>query len=209
MPPRLTDRRKAILRTLAKLQADLGRPVTTMELAAALGTTRQAVQVHLAALEHLGFLAPRVGHAPLTLTDAGRRELSTLPLVGEIAAGEPILADERVDGHAAMLSDVLDLREGDYLLRVRGDSMVGVGINPGDVVVVRPGSGCLAGEIAVVLLPGESTATLKRFYLDGGTVTLVSENPAYAPMTFPAEAVRVQGCLVGHVGGPKPRRSRA
>lgn len=208
MPPRLTARRREILRTLARLQRDLGRSVTTAELASALGTTRQAVQVHLAALEQLGFLAARIGHAPLTITDAGKRELGSFPLVGEIAAGEPTLAEERPEGHAALLSDLLDLRDGDYLLKVRGDSMIEIGIYPGDVVVVRPSDACLPGEIAVVLVPGESTATLKRFYLEGNTVTLISENSSYAPMTFPADAVRVQGCLVGHVGKPRPRRSR-
>ena len=137
------------------------------------------------------------------------------PILGEIAAGQPTLADAQVEAYATRLQDVLDLREGDFLLKVRGDSMIGIGIYPGDLVAIRPqDEEPLSGEITLVTIPGENTATLKRWHRDNGTVTLTSEHPEsekpdskYGPMKRRVQDVLIQGCLVGHIGTGRSRRN--
>lgn len=105
-------------------------------------------------------------------TSSGR-----LPLLGKIAAGQPILASEECE----FFSPIDDTRA-DFCLRVKGDSMVGAGIKDGDIVFIRKQDCVDDGEIAAVLVDDE--ATLKRVYLTDDTVTLISENPKYKPMIY-------------------------
>jgi len=191
-------------RILAKIH-ELGEPVLAVDLARALGISRQGVRAQLLALKRKGLVAldARPRHGTLVrLTEAGRRAVgAALPVLGEIAAGTPVFAEGAVEAYAERLADLLPVEPGDFLLKVRGDSMVGLGIRPGDYVVVRPFTGePPSGAVVVVLLPGEETATLKRFYRQGKEVVLRSENPAYPELRFPAEAVRVQGEVVAHLG---------
>lgn len=160
---------------------------TLQKLAGALGTssgallgetslpeaTEQSVSAAMALFEQLR----REGRLPenLTLLPAMQR----IPLVGEIACGTPILAEENIE-------DWVDLPRhihADYALTCRGESMIGAGIFDGDVVYIRQQPEVQNGQIAAVRVD-EDTATLKRFYRDGGTVTLVAENPAIAPQVF-------------------------
>jgi len=189
---------------LAKI-AELGEPVLAVDLARALGISRQGVRAQLLALERKGFVAldKRPRHGTLVrLTEAGRRAAGlSLPVLGEIAAGPPVFAEGVAEAYAERIADLLPVEPGDFLLRVRGDSMVGLGIRPGDYVVVRPFSGePPAGAVVVVLLPGEETATLKRYYRKGERVVLRSENPRYEDLVFRPEEVRVQGEVVAHLG---------
>ena len=114
-----------------------------------------------------------------------------VPLIGEIACGTPILAEENIE-------DWVDLPRhihADYALTCRGESMVGAGICDGDVVYIRQQPEVLNGQIAAVRVD-DDTATLKRFYRAGDTVTLVAENPAIAPQVFSgAELGRL--CVLG------------
>jgi len=189
-------------------------PVWAAELAARLGMSRQGIRGHLRALASKGFVRltsrPRHGTlVELTLEGRAALRLGVLPVVGEIAAGTPTLAEEQIEAYAERLTDLLPVEPGDFLLRVTGDSMVGVGIFPGDYVVVRPFSGTPeAGTIVVALLPEENTATLKRFFREGKTAVLRSENPAYPPIRLPLEAIRIQGYVVGHLGDPRRRLKR-
>lgn len=100
-----------------------------------------------------------------------------IPLLGKIAAGQPILASEECE----FFSPIDDTRA-DFCLRVRGDSMVGAGIKDGDIVFIRKQDSVDDGEIAAVLV--EDEATLKRIYITDDTVTLISENPKYKPMIY-------------------------
>ncbi len=207
MPPNLSPARKNVLQVTARLTRDKGAP-TPQEVADALGRTRQNIAQLVQALREDGFLeAPTSRTSPLILTPAGQLASGAYgyPLLGEVAAGQPTFTDDQVQGLYARIDDLLDMREGDYFLTVRGDSMTGLGIYPGDKVAVRPCDTCPDGEIAVVLLPGENTATLKRLYRHGSEIELVSENPEYPPMRFNATDVRVRGCLVGHIGSLKSR----
>lgn len=208
MPPQLTAARLRLLRVTAQL-ARQGQPPTLSSLALALGISKQGASDHLRALRALGLIAPAASrYAPLQLTDRARALIGdgAFPVVGEIAAGPPAYAEQDVERYLERLDDALELQPGDYFLRVRGDSMLGLGIYPGDLVAVRPADTCTDGEIVVVLLPGEQVATLKRMVKRGGAVVLHSENPSYPPMHFPAEDVRVQGCLIGVVGSIRARQ---
>ncbi|HDK02906.1 MAG TPA: transcriptional repressor LexA [Gammaproteobacteria bacterium] len=120
----------------------------------------------------------------------------TLPLAGRIAAGQPI---EAIPGEDTLnLTDFL-LGTDRYALRVQGDSMVGAGILDGDTVVVKQADTARDGEIVVALIDGEE-ATLKRLKRRGdGNIELVAENPAIAPMVYPASRVRIQGVVVAQM----------
>lgn len=213
----LTPRQRDVLLSAATLQTD-GTTVTIALLSQALAIPRQNIRTYLRALEEMKlvhYIASERRTAIIHVTDAAYTllgltpQILALPIVGEVAAGQPGYAQEHVEGYATQLRDVLDIREGDFLLRVRGESMLGIGIYPGDLVVIRPMSEePNPGEITLVAVPGEDTATLKRWSRNNGTVTLLSENPAYAPMIFPTQDVMVQGCLVGHIGTGRSRQTR-
>lgn len=205
----LTPARKKILQSIGRLIRERGG-ATPHDVAESLGVTRQNVASHVQFLRQTGYLeAPLSRNAPLLLTPRGQRATGGsygYPLLGEVAAGPGTFADDAVQAVIARIDAILPLHEGDYLLRVQGESMIGLGIYPGDTIAVRPSDTCEDGEIAVVLLPGEDTATLKRIYRHGPEIELVSENPEYPPRRYPAEDVRIRGCLVGHIGDIRARR---
>ena len=109
----------------------------------------------------------------------------SVPLVGRISAGAPILAEEAVEDHLTLPSDYAG-EDGHFAVRVKGDSMVGAGILAGDVVVVRGQDASEEGDIVAALLPGpaEDEATVKRFHRQGERVLLMPENPAMEPIQF-------------------------
>ena len=205
MPPDLTPTRPRILS--AALQ--LGSGATLRTIAQKLGLTHEAVRQQAKILRDLGYLEPAATRfAPLTLTERARTSLGVgIPIYGQIAAGRPILAEQAPDHTTPSLDALLGVREGDFLLEVRGDSMTGIGVMNGDWVLVRPATTVTDGEVAVVLVPGENTATLKRLYHFGDDVVLMSENPDMPRMTFPAADVQVQGRMVARFGHAAPRVS--
>jgi len=119
-----------------------------------------------------------------------------LPLMGRIAAGVPIEAIAHASRNVSVPGDMVDARGNHYALEVKGDSMIGVGINDGDVVVIRETDVADNGDIVVALVE-EQEATLKKFYRKGSTVALEAANPAYETRMLPEDKVRVQGRLVG------------
>ena len=226
--PNLTPRQQDVLAEIARLEG-AGEAVTTARLGERLGMPRQNVRSYLLALRSARlvlYVAGERQNAVIRLTERGQaltgmaggalatgqgRNVTALefPILGDVAAGRPGYAEEHIEGYAARLQDILDLREGDFLLRVRGDSMIGVGIYPGDLVAIHPTTEePHSGEITLVSVPGEDTATLKRWQRHNGMVSLHSENPDYPPITFNVEDVQVQGCLVGHIGTGRSRRTR-
>jgi repressor LexA len=159
------------------------------------------VHAHLANLERAGLLR-RDPTKPRALELVGREkssepvvaELPKLPLLGQIAAGGPLLADENVEDQIAVPESL----RGDFLLRVKGDSMIEAGILDGDVVVVRRAQDARDGEI-VVALAGEDEsadeATVKRFFRESGRIRLQPENSALEPIYAPH--VQILGKVVG------------
>jgi repressor LexA len=117
---------------------------------------------------------------------------NAVPIVGEIACGQPITAEQNIEGYA-------DLPDGvcaDFALKCKGESMTPT-FQPGDVVLIRQQPEVDPGQIAAVGIDGE--ATLKRVYINNDSVVLVADNPAYAPQVFPAENVKIYGLAVGFV----------
>ncbi len=205
MPPKLTDTRLRILRLIARH----GCP-TAKELLPQLNMTRQALNLHVQVLRGLGLIETSEDRfAPLRLAEAGRALVGDggFPVVGSIAAGTPIYADQDISRTVNRLDELLNLQEGDFFLEVRGDSMIGEGIQHGNLVAIRPVREVRDGEIAAVVLPGEGVGTLKRLYRKGQQIELHSANPSYPVMTFRADEVQVQGRYLGHVALGAAKRS--
>ena len=110
--------------------------------------------------------------------DNQRRNAISVPVVGNVAAGAPILAEQNIEDHVLLSKDLA--QEGFFLLRVRGESMINVGIYDGDLVLVRPQQEAPNGSIVVAMVDGD--ATVKRFERGNGHVKLIAENPAYEPI---------------------------
>lgn len=122
--------------------------------------------------------------------------MRTVPLVGRIACGTPILAEQNIEDYVDLPSHI----NADFALECRGDSMVNAGISDGDIVYIRRQPCVENGQIAAVLLDSNE-ATLKRFYRNGDTVTLSPENPAYPPMVFVGEQInslKIEGLAVAY-----------
>jgi len=184
-----------------------GYPPTVREIGEAVGlASPSTVHAHLANLERAGYLRrdptkPRAlevtgrGRAPVP--SAGRAEPRVLPLVGEIAAGGPLLAEENVEEYLAV-PEPLSRGGEEFLLRVKGESMVEAGILPGDYVVVHRQSTAQNGDVVVALAGDDEAAdeaTVKRFFREDGRVRLQPENAALEPL-YP-DHVKVLGKVVG------------
>ena len=118
--------------------------------------------------------------------------MARVPLMGRIACGEPILAEENIEEYVDQPRHI----QADFALECKGDSMVGAGIRSGDVVYIRSQPEVENGQIAAVLVDGDE-ATLKRFYFDGRVVQLVAENPQYTPMVFVGEDISKRLRVIG------------
>jgi repressor LexA len=193
----ITARQQRIVDFISETVHDRGYPPTVREIGEAVGlTSSSSVHAQLANLERMGLLRkdPTKPRA-MTLATAPRAPSVAVPLVGRIAAGAPILADDHVEGYVAVPEDFADDRE-HFALRVAGDSMVGAGIVDGDLVVVRGQSTAREGDIVAAVLPGpaEEEATVKRFHRDGDRILLVPENPSMEP--FELRDGRIAGKVV-------------
>jgi repressor LexA len=180
----ITARQQRILEFIAETVRERGYPPTVREIGEAVGlTSSSSVHAQLANLERKGLLhkdptKPRA----MTLSEP-RADAVTVPLVGRIAAGAPILADEHVEDYLAIPQGFAG-DDPHFALTVRGDSMTGAGIFDGDVVVVRSQEHARDGDIVAALMPGpaEDEATVKRLGHDGDRVLLIPENPALQPI---------------------------
>jgi repressor LexA len=133
-----------------------------------------------------------ISEEPRRDLDSIRITRNAVPIVGDIACGEPITAQQNIEGYA----DLPDGVHADFALRCKGDSMEPTFIH-GDLVLIRQSPDFQPGQIAAVGIEGE--AILKHVYRQGDQILCVSENPAYAPQTFPADQVTIYGLAVGYV----------
>jgi repressor LexA len=180
----LTKRQKEIFEFISKYASKYGYPPTVREIGKAVGLhSSSTVHAHLANLEKIGLLRrdPTKPRAIEVLVDKARKAMRGpgLPVVGQVAAGAPILAEENIEEYLEV-PEVIGGETGDYILRVKGDSMKDAGILEGDYVVVRPSEVADDGEIVVALIGDE--ATVKRFFRDKDTVRLEPANKAYKPI---------------------------
>jgi repressor LexA len=205
----LTARQRQILEFVHGHQERHGRTPSGPEIARRFGFSHPSTAYqHLRQIAAKGYLRlEQAGtNAPLctVLLEPARRLLEVAwPRLGTIPAGPltPVGHDGPPDDADLVrsLQDLVpDLRAGDYLLTVEGDSMTGAGLEDGMTAVLRPGRPDRPGAVCAVWVDGEG-GTLKRVYERGETVELVPENPAYEPRTYPAERVRIQGVLVSAV----------
>jgi repressor LexA len=180
----LTKRQREIFDFIRRYLRKYGYPPTVREIGQALGLhSPSTVHAHLAKLEQIGLLRrdPSKPRAIEVMVGKARKALRGpgVPMVGNVAAGEPILAEENIEDYYEVPS-VIGGEGGDYILQVRGDSMKDVGILEGDYVVVRPADEAKNGEIVVALLGEE--ATVKRFYREHDQIRLQPENKAHKPI---------------------------
>jgi len=191
----LTPRQQQVLEFIRESLRANGYPPTVREICTALDlSSPSTVHAHLANLERLGLIRrdPSKPRALDVVQDLRPRR--PLPLVGRVAAGQPILAEENIEEFVDVPA-FLRRDDDDFVLRVRGESMAGAGIFDGDFIVVHAQDQVQNGEIVVALVGDE--ATTKRFYNEGRTVRLQPENEDFAPIIVNADEVELVGRVVG------------
>ena len=179
----ITQRQQRILEFIAETVRERGYPPTVREIGEAVGlTSSSSVHAQLANLERKGMLHKDPTKPRAMALAEPRAGAVTVPVVGRIAAGAPLLADEHIEEHIAIPEGYADDHD-HFALTVTGDSMTGAGIFDGDVVVVRSQDHARDGDIVAALLPGpaEDEATVKRLGHDGDRVMLIPEHPALEP----------------------------
>jgi len=200
----LTKRQQEIFDFIRKYSAKYGYPPTVRDIGKAVGlASSSTVHAHLANLEKIGLLRrdpskPRaielldraVGNAVDSVR--GIFPAEGLPVLGSVAAGQPMLAEENIEEYVS-IPDIAGGREGEYLLRIRGESMIEAGILEGDHVVVHPQDTARDGEIVVALLGEE--ATVKRYFKEPDHIRLQPENATMEPIR--SKEVKVLGRVVG------------
>ncbi len=181
----LTERQTRILDYIRAVSKKRNYPPSVREIGEAVGlSSSSTVHNHLNQLERRGLIKrdPSKSRTVQLVADAEmdekRRNAVSIPIVGNVAAGSPILAEQNIEDHVLLSPELA--KDGYFLLRVRGDSMVNAGIFDGDLVLVRPQHEATNGSIVVALVDGD--ATVKRFERSNGHVKLIPENPAYEPI---------------------------
>lgn len=182
MKPKLTDRQQDILDFIVEEIQRRGYPPTLREISSRFDiSSTQGVRRHIDALEKKGYIFRESGARSISVASdildlSQQYDVTEVPLLGEVAAGQPIFADEHLEDKIVVSSDWLGPRGEHFFLRVKGYSMAD-SILPGDLVLVEKASGANNGEIVVALL--EDEATVKRFFRSGGRIELRSDNPEY------------------------------
>jgi repressor LexA len=198
--PKLTTRQRQIFEFIQRHTQEKGYPPTVRDIGKAIGlTSSSTVHAHLANLERLGMLRrdPTKPRAMEVLDKAKRAVVpSGLPLVGRVAAGTPILAEENIEEYVEV-SPLAGGDGGDFVLEVRGDSMKNAGILDGDTVVVRKQNSVNDGDIIVAILEedAEPEATVKRYFKERDHIRLEPENEDFEPIRSPD--VKVAGRVIG------------
>lgn len=202
-PQQLTERQQDILRYIERTVGERGYPPSVREIGEAVGlASPSTVHSHLHTLQRLGYLrrdptkprAMEVTADTASGTTAERRPTRHVPLVGDVAAGVGVLAQEQVEELVPLPADFTG--DGElFMLRVRGESMIEAGILDGDFVVARVEREPRNGDVVVAGIPGEE-ATVKTFRRTGRTVVLEPANPTMEPMEFDPSEVQVYGKVV-------------
>ena len=197
----LTKRQQEIFDFIKRYSAKYGYPPTVRDIGKAIGlASSSTVHAHLANLEKIGLLRrdPTKPRAIELLVDKAKRAARPaagggVPVVGQVAAGQPVLAEENIDEYV-QVPRLAGGDEAEYVLTVTGDSMIGAGIQHGDHVVVRTQDTARDGDIVVALV-GDSEATVKRFFKESDHVRLQPENDELEPIR--STEVTVLGKVVG------------
>ena len=194
---RLTQRQREILSYIAGYISQQGFPPTLKEIGAHFGiSSTNAVSDHLKALARKGYLKRASDRSRAMGITRGFPGYGQIPLLGAIAAGSTLYAEENFQ-EFINLNDLFRDKGEIFALRVKGDSMSGAGILDGDLVIVKSQPRVENGEIGVVILEGE--ATVKRIFIEGKMIRLQPENEAYQPIFLPRDnpRVRIGGKVIG------------
>jgi len=196
----LTEKQQKVLKFIEKRLLD-NHPPSQREIAHRFGLAQNAVYQLVGYLKKKGYLADSGGHRGLRLSKAYLaqvRQTEGIPVVGRVAAGEPILAEENIEGYVN-LQEFFGTAKGKFILKVTGESMVDEGIRDGDYVVVQPCQTIENGQIGVALLDDE--ATVKRIYIQRGRIALKPANQAAGYKTKyikrNSDSVRIIGKVIG------------
>ena len=194
---KLTKRQQEIFDYIKRYGAEHGYPPTVRDIGKAIGlTSSSTVHAHLANLEKVGLLRrdPSKPRAIEVLVDKAKQVVTPdgLPMVGQVAAGQPVLAEENIEEYVTV-PGIAGGDEGEFVLKVKGDSMKNAGILEGDHVIVRRQDTAADGEIVVALVGEE--ATVKRFFRESDHVRLQPENDALEPIR--SRDVEILGRVVG------------
>ena len=199
MPEPLTSRQREILEYLRFRQKIRSYPPTVREIGEAVGlSSSSTVQNHLNTLERKGYIrrdptkSRTIEVVDIDEMQAKLSKVVAVPLIGRVAAGQPILAEENIEDYVTV-PELAGGGDGGYVLKIRGDSMKDAGILEGDYVVVCPQDTAQDGDVVVALLGEE--ATVKRFFRESGHVRLQPENDAMEPIR--SKEVKVLGRVVG------------
>jgi repressor lexA len=177
----LTSKQEQILKIIKESILEKGYPPSVREMCTAVGlSSTSSVHAHLEALAKKGYIKkdpskPRTIEIMDDTFNLSRREVVNLPLLGDVAAGEPIFATENITNYFPMPVDILPNNE-TFMLNVKGDSMINAGIFNGDKIIVSKQATAENGEIVVAMV--EDSATVKRFYKEKGYFRLHPENDA-------------------------------
>lgn len=198
----LTDKQRRILNFLEEFQGRRGMPPTVYEIAEHFGITAPTAHAHLRSLQTKGYIERSSKARGLTLKRSSKpKHLSltlSIPVLGRISAGLPLLAEENVEETIQLDPSLLPYGLGDnrvFALRVRGDSMIEKGIHDNDTLLAKEECSPQIGDVVVALVDGE--ATVKSFYVTDGKVELRPANPRYRPQFYDLDQVAVQGKVVG------------
>lgn len=194
----LTTREQAILDCIKNKIRENGFPPTVREICNEVGLrSTSTVHGYLARLEELGVIKrdPSSSRAIEVTEDMSwrKKKIVPTPIVGSVRAGEPILADERIETVLPLPAELIG-NQVSFILTVRGDSMINAGIHEGDLLIVAQQNTAINGDIVVALVDGED-ATVKRFYKEADHVRLQPENDAYEPIL--TKNVQILGKVVG------------
>lgn len=199
----ITERQRQILVEIENHQRERGYPPSVREIGTAVGlTSPSSVHAHLATLQRLGYLqrdptkprAIEVRWDPTSGAAVERRPVRHVPLVGDVAAGTDVLAQENITETMPLPADLTG--DGDlFMLKVRGDSMIEDGILDGDFVVCRAQNTAQKNDVVVAGIPGDE-ATVKRYEVAGGEIVLHPANARLEPMRFAPDEVHIYGKVV-------------
>ncbi len=198
MKTKISERQQAIYEFIRDAISTRGMPPTMRDIGEKFGIrSTNGVEKHLLVLERSGYISRERGKSRGISVIGGLRPATTVPLLGRVAAGVPVLSPENRDGDLTVDLSLFAIKSSQqvFALSVRGDSMMDAHILDGDTVLVREQSAAENGDIVVALVEGD--ATVKRFFLENDRVRLQPENRDMAPLYFDRGDLRVIGKVVG------------
>ncbi len=200
MYTQLTEKQKKVLEFLKRFTEKKGFPPTLREIASHFGSkSPRGPQKILRSLEQKGYIK-KLSRSSRAIEIIGdplwKKDISNIPILGQVRAGEPLLAEENIEGYL-QLDRSICYSEEMFLLRVSGDSMVGAHIIEGDLALINPHSDLKNGDLVVALL--QDGATIKRFFKDKGEIRLEAENPAFNSIIIKKgqREIKILGKVVG------------